>query len=442
MRKFHEHIYLNVYVTYITIDLNALIVNTNSIIVSCYLDFITPGGILSRMIINRRAHFIFLLLIALFLSALACKTLFPGSASSEIVPIQATESSSKGYPVAELTTSALPPQDKQATFTAAPFTAPASAAIVSLQEQPVTIIPLQGPVSRSEAEISGLAWYRDQLILLPQYPKRGGKGRDGSLWSIPKSDILAFLAGHLPGPLKPISIPLDAGGVDRQISGFEGFEAIAFMGNQIFLTIEAHGGASMRGYLIKGEISPDLSAIRLDPASLTENYLQANWGNSSDESILVASGEIFTFYELNGLELNPDPHATRFDPDLKLLGNIPFPRIEFRVTDATQLDDQERFWVINYFFPGDVAQSTEDDPLAKQYGRGPTHARSQIVERLVELQYSPQSIALTGTPPIQLQLRKDGEARNWEGIVRLDEMGFLLATDKFPETILGFVALP
>ena len=382
------------------------------------------------MLAKRRALFIFLFLTALVLPALACKTLLPGPSTSAIVPIQATESTSKGNPVVEPSTSSPPPQ---ATLTHSPFTPP---------EQPVTLIPLQGQVARSEAEISGLAWYRDQLVLLPQYPKRGGEGRDGSLWSIPKSDILAFLAGRISGPLKPTSIPLDAGGVDKQIPGFEGFEAIAFLDNRVFLTIEAHGGASMRGYLIRGEISPNLSAIRLDPSSLTENYLQANWGNSSNESILIASGEILTLYELNGLELNPDPHVTRFDIDLNLLGNIPLPRIEFRVTDATQLDDQLRFWVINYFFPGDEEQATGDDPLAQQYGRGATHARSQIVERLVELQYSPQSIALTGTPPIQLQLRTDGEARNWEGIVRLDEMGFLLATDKFPETILGFVAFP
>jgi hypothetical protein len=198
----------------------------------------------------------------------------------------------------------------------------------------------------------------------------------------------------------------------------------------------------MHGYLIKGEIAPDLSAIRLDPATLTENYLQANWSNRSDESIFIADGDLLTLYELNGLELNTAPHATRFALDLKLLGDIPFPRIEFRVTDATQLDDQGRFWVINYFFPGDEEQKTADDPLAQQFGRGPTHAHSQIVERLVELQYSPQAITLTGTPPIQLQLLPDGEARNWEGIVRLDETGFLLATDEFPETILGFVAYP
>lgn len=48
---------------------------------------------------------------------------------------------------------------------------------------------------------------------------------------------------------------------------------------------------------------------------------------------------------------------------------------------------------------------------------------------------------VTNTPPIQLQLI-DGVSRNWEGLVRLDERGFLLITDEFPETILAFVAKP
>ena len=40
--------------------------------------------------------------------------------------------------------------------------------------------------------------------------------------------------------------------------------------------------------------------------------------------------------------------------------------------------------------------------------------------------------------PIQLELDKDSP-RNWEGIVRIDDIGFLIATDKHPEMILGFV---
>jgi hypothetical protein len=42
-------------------------------------------------------------------------------------------------------------------------------------------------------------------------------------------------------------------------------------------------------------------------------------------------------------------------------------------------------------------------------------------------------------PPIQLELIDDLHPRNWEGLVRLDPHGFLLATDTYPETLLAFV---
>jgi hypothetical protein len=76
-----------------------------------------------------------------------------------------------------------------------------------------------------------------------------------------------------------------------------------------------------------------------------------------------------------------------------------------------------------------------------RYGTGPTHAQKPQVERLIELQVKDAGIVLTDRPPIQLQLSSD-VPRNWEGLVRLDDRGFLLATDKFPGTLLGFVALP
>ena len=78
-------------------------------------------------------------------------------------------------------------------------------------------------------------------------------------------------------------------------------------------------------------------------------------------------------------------------------------------------------------------------PVFALYGIGPTHAENNVVERLIELEYTGTELVLSEAPPIQLQLLGDDEGRNWEGIVRLDDRGFLLVTDKFPETILAFV---
>jgi hypothetical protein len=118
------------------------------------------------------------------------------------------------------------------------------------------------------------------------------------------------------------------------------------------------------------------------------------------------------------------------------------PHIEYRLTDATPLDRQGRFWAIDVFYAGERSLRTEDDPLSMAFGEGKTHSQLDIVERLIELQYSPDGITLTGTPPIQLQLVGRNRPRNWEGLARLDEIGFLMVTDKWPETILGFIANP
>jgi hypothetical protein len=309
---------------------------------------------------------------------------------------------------------------------------------VAVREQPVQIIPLDGPIAAPEAEISGLAWCGDMLILLPQFPHRF----DDQLFALPQAEIAAFLDGTQGGPLTPQPIPLAAPGL-AQLPGYEGLEAIAFYGNQVFVTIETSGGAPMMGYLVAGQIAPALSLIELDMTHLAEIVPPAPLANYSDEALLIVNETVLTIYEANGRFINPAPVIHQFDPQLKPLDTLPFPAIEYRVTDATEMAENGRFWVINYLFPGDIGKlNLAPDDLFERYGRGPTHAVNETVERLVELQIDENGVTLTNTPPIQLALLPDDVARNWEGIVRLDERGFLLATDKFPETILAFVARP
>ena len=101
-----------------------------------------------------------------------------------------------------------------------------------------------------------------------------------------------------------------------------------------------------------------------------------------------------------------------------------------------------RFWAINYYFPGDEAKLVPAaDPLAERYGEGATHAANRAVERLVELQATETGVMLVDQPPLQLSLLP-GVARNWEGIAPLQTEyldGFLLVSDTFPATMLGFV---
>jgi hypothetical protein len=319
---------------------------------------------------------------------------------------------------------------------------PVPAGVQSQEEsvEPVTI-PLAGPLASRRAEISGLAWYGDWLVLLPQFPWFHDR-QQSFLYLLPKAEIGDFLDGRLAGPLTPQRIALEAPGIAVTMSGFEGFEAIAFAGDQVFVTVETSARGTMQGWLLRGEIEPDLSLIRLDVESRTLITPQASFINMSDEAIVLretgADLEILTFYEANGRLANPNPVANRFDAELRPLPPLSIPNVEYRITDATALDAEDRFWISNYFWPGEV------QILLGRYAMGArlrallTNAPIHPVERLVELQYSAEGIRYTNTSPINLTLSA-GASRNWEGIARLDDRGFLIVTDYHPETILAFV---
>ena len=309
-------------------------------------------------------------------------------------------------------------------------------------EQPVTHIPIDGPLASRKAEISGLAWYEEHLILLPQYPNRFGN----HIFTLAKTDILAFLEGDLtdslsPTPLSPTPIAFDSSAISEQIEGFEGFEAIAFTGNRAFLAIESSGQSGMKGRIVSAILAPDLSQLVIEAGTKAEILSQSGLANMAEETLVLTEDRVVAIHEANGSQVVAAPTTTAFALTLSGPAFVEaFPQVEYRITDATALDEQRRFWAINYFYEGDRALRPNRDPLITRYGRGETHRQQSTVERLVEFQYTDQGIFLADTPPIQLQLASEG--RNWEGVTRLDNRGFLLATDKFPETILGFVERP
>ncbi len=307
-------------------------------------------------------------------------------------------------------------------------------------EVAVELIPVGRPLSDATSEISGMAWYGDTLILLPQYPDQY---EDGRVFALAKSEILTYLDTGQPLRLEPELVAFDDGGLGDSIRGFEGFEAIAFAGNQFYVTIEASPSATtMMGYLVRGNVTNDgtLLMLTVEPSTLIELPSPTGIGNFSDEAIVIADDAILTFHEANGANVNPAPQARCFAlTDLQPQTALTFPTLEYRLTDATPPDDQDRFWVINYLFPGDIPKvRPADDGFSAMYEQGATHAISSTVERLIEFQISADGITATDTAPLPLELLP-GLARNWEGIARLDARGFLLVTDQFPTTLLGFV---
>ncbi len=334
------------------------------------------------------------------------------------------------------------------------FTRPNSLPVDPTADHPVITLPLAPPLNGRDAELSGLDWYGDWLVLLPQYPELYG----GALFALHRDDILAYLDGYKSGqanePLAPRRITLDI--AEIIIPGYEGYEAIVFDGDAVYFTIEVRtGGQPARGMaarLVTGIVLPDAdgapATIRLDPAApslAVELDAPTSLMNISDEALVVVDERVFSLYEANGRNVNPAPRAHVFSPISGALATVPFPTVEFRITDATQVDDAGCFWAINYFWPGERALlNPAVDALAatattQQVNQAEAPANVQPVERLVEFCVGAEGIALASAPPIGLRRLPGNVARNWEGVARLDGRGFLLVTDQYPRTLLGFV---
>lgn len=310
----------------------------------------------------------------------------------------------------------------------------------TLKEYEVVELPIPASIRAASMEFSGLAWYQDWLVLLPQYPNRGAAGNLGSLYAINKSELHSFLERKTQ-ELDVKTIPFDDQGLYKQLKGFEGFEAIAFIDDKIFLTIETSGGNPMKAFLVSGKVDGELDAIVLDKSSLIEIETQNSSRNASYEALTFDDENIYAIYEQNGTEDNNLPYALMTDAEFSSTETIPIAPINYRITDASMMDAQGYFWAINYFYPGDTHLAVDSDPISETYGLPETHQNSEPVERLVQFQSQEGKFALVNTPPVYLQLLPQDEARNWEGLVLFSDQGFILVTDSFPKTILGLVLM-
>lgn len=319
-------------------------------------------------------------------------------------------------------------------------------------ETAVQQLEFEGKLLDPAAEVSGMAWYGDTLIILPQYPAFPDWGGGGHVYALFKSEILAYLDSPSPAPLSPRPIPFDAPDLNDVIDheGIQGYEAIVFSpdtkSGRAWLTIETEPReGAVVCYVVRAKMAPGLAKLEVETEKMARIPGQSGITNKGEESLfLVSEGhEVVAIHEANGVEGGAAmSHVTIMSEGLNINAHAPFPHIPYRITDATELDAAGRFWVINYLYPESGSMHVTTDSIVERWGQGAKHRRYEHVERLLEIEYSPKGILLTDTPPIQLKLQK--APINWEAIVRLEGRGFLLMNDKFggPTTILGFVPHP
>ena len=308
--------------------------------------------------------------------------------------------------------------------------------ILAKEVLPIEIL-LTGEATERSLEMSGLAWYNDYLILMPQYVNES-KPR---FYYLKKSTINDWLNGNKEKPLNPSKIDIIMPDYFNSIKGYQGFEAICFIGNKAYLIIETKNNDSMQSFIVKGSMDIKSKTLIIDPEKKVEILLPVNIKNMGYESILKYKYRLMVLFEANGINVNSDPKASFYNSSLKQKGHISFPNIEYRITDATELDDQGRFWAINFFWPGEKKRlNPGKDLVLNNTVKGETHQEFEHVERLVEFKIDGKNIYKTNSLPIQLKLNQ--YSRNWVGVVRMENKGFLMIVDEHPRTILAFIKKP
>ncbi len=153
---------------------------------------------------------------------------------------------------------------------------------------------------------------------------------------------------------------------------------------------------------------------------------------------------ITIFEKANRVQCQPQPVAPHLWPgSWPTWAIIPFPNVEYRINDASRVDDDGLFWVINYFWPpsDQLVHDSIPDPIVARWGARKATASppwwSVCCPCATRQKASPWPDDM---PPVQLDLIGGIIVlATGEGLVLLDDLGFLWSQTKHPSTILAFV---
>lgn len=320
------------------------------------------------------------------------------------------------------------------------------------QEVKVKEIVLAPPLNSPLAQISTLEWCQDHLVLLPQKPgfESLNPNDDGTntlqvsdaphyLYAIKKTAIEKYLKTENPKPLNAKRIVLDDFELQRRLAGFDGYESLSCTANTLWFSVETiHTLQEYRTTIFSAiaDLNSEQAKVKINPTPFAVLDSQSNSPNHSYETSLIIGKQLINIHEINSPSIVKTSHAKSTNLSTGEVTELEFPNIPFRITDASAVDSDNKFWVSNYHYPGATLFFADDLMNYKRTGK--THSSHQQVERLIELQLKGNKITQTQTKPIYLHLNTD-KGRNWEGLVRLNQQGFLLITDQHPSTVLGFV---
>ncbi len=308
----------------------------------------------------------------------------------------------------------------------------------SNNESIVVELKLNEETSNVNAEFSGLCWYDDMLVMLPQYPSyfRQELGKD-VIFLLDSKEINKAIKKNGKYELAPKSVEVVNNKTYKLLPGYEGFESICYDGEFFYLTVE-YNSQTQQSILVKAQmINND---TQLEILNEVHYYLDlpSDVFNASFESSFTTDDYIYVIYEANGALINKKAIVKRISKTFSSVEDLAMDSIEYRITDVTRFNQAGEGWAINYLWPGDVEKyKPSTDYIANPYST--INNFEQGVERIIPLKLvNDKLIYDNNREPVYIKKEALDYSSNWEGIVNYKD-GFLIVTDKFPKTIFKYI---
>ena len=232
-------------------------------------------------------------------------------------------------------------------------------------------IPLPIKINSVNEEYSGLAWSGDRLYLLPQYGNHKETLLDGdfSLYSL-RADSIARVIDGKDTALTQFKV-LSVKNLDKLPDSikmhYQGFEAITFHKNEVYLVIETDDKYDYC-FIIKGVLDEQQSQILIDPTRTIALKRYPYIFNAGFESLtyLPDKHQLMALFEFNGMHTGGIGFL--IDTDFKSIPReIAVPYLPFRITDI-QATERGRIYGINYYWEGDYNVYLNNNMLRNQEG--------------------------------------------------------------------------
>ncbi len=153
-------------------------------------------------------------------------------------------------------------------------------------------------MSERSLEASSLSWYKDNLIILPQFPHKWDIQFDGTLYYVPRKRVENYLSGNDTSAISGEKLLFVAEGLDDigKARG-SGYEAITFIGDTVFVSIESINGNRSTSYVVRGLMDFENKKVVLDSSTKHEVKSQTDINNMGEETIISYKNSIYSIHE-------------------------------------------------------------------------------------------------------------------------------------------------